>query len=447
MKSYVTSKKGSSAVFLSIVLSTLIALCFALIMAAREQTVTSRADALIHLAGESLLSEFHREISEEYGLFLLEGDERELTDHLRRYITPSLSAMNGVSVSGIRASGGRYAVVDPEPIRQQILSGMKAGGRMALPVGSAGTGQTDPAPTVSAADTAENFAANASGRHLRHGPTIASLPSRQMPEKDGLSDAIGRLSREGGLSQALSAGTEDYLLSSYILATFSSRRSERPEHFFRWETEYILFGKLSDEENARAADRALCTLRLPSNLAHIYADSAKRDMLAATAEAIAPGPAGAAVQALLAATWAWAESDNDVKLLTEGDPVPLVKSRQTWALDLDDVVKNLISGVLDPEKFESREDGSVYDPDPRNLLKQNLRVIRPEKQEGLSYEQYLRILLLAQDDQTTVMRALDLIQINIRRNTDGLFLISGQCTGVSLEMSINHRSFRYEKQY
>lgn len=42
-----------------------------------------------------------------------------------------------VCESGIRASGGRYAVVDPEPIRQQILSGMKAGGRMALPVGSA----------------------------------------------------------------------------------------------------------------------------------------------------------------------------------------------------------------------------------------------------------------------------------------------------------------------
>lgn len=450
--------------FLSIVLSTLIAICFAMIMAAREQTVTSRADALIHLAGESLMGEYHRDILDEYGLFLLEGNEEELTGHLRSYLTPSLSAMKDVSVSDMRASGGRYATVDPEPIRQQILERMKTGGRVLLPGGSggssggsgssdggsggsggsAGTGQSSTAPTGSGSSGSSSSA----GRHLRHGPTIASLPSRQMPEGGGLLAAIDRLTREGGLSRAFTDGTEDFLLSSYVLDTFNSRgRLDRPGHFFRNETEYILWGKLSDEENAKATDRALRTLRIPANLAHIYADSSKRETLTAASEAIAPGPAGAAVQAILAATWAWAESENDLALLLQGDPVPLIKSRETWALDLEDVVKNMISGALSPEKFEPRGDGSAYDPEPESLLKGGRPVIRPAKKEGLSYDQYLRILLFSQEDQMTVMRALDLIQINVRQDMDGLFLISEQCTGISLEMTVNHRSFRYEKQY
>ena len=139
MNALFRTKRGSSAVFLSIVLSTLIAICFAMIMAAREQTVTSRADALIHLAGESLMGEYHRDILDEYGLFLLEGNEEELTGHLRSYLTPSLSAMKDVSVSDMKASGGRYAIVDPEPIRQQILGRMKTGGRVLLPGKSGGS--------------------------------------------------------------------------------------------------------------------------------------------------------------------------------------------------------------------------------------------------------------------------------------------------------------------
>ena len=60
-------------------------------------------------------------------------------------------------------------------------------------------------------------------------------------------------------------------------------------------------------------------------LAHIYSDPAEKAETLAMAEILTPGAAAPATQALLASTWAYAESDNDVKLLWQGGKVPVTK--------------------------------------------------------------------------------------------------------------------------
>ena len=422
------SRRGSSAVFLSVIMAALVTVSLTMITITRDYTAASRADGISRLACSSLLSEFHREILEEYGLFLVPGDGKGMTKKYSNYLTYSLSAMDGIDASEVEASGGRYAVVDPEPVRLQIMAYMKTGGLDLI----AGSSREDP-------DTKGK-----GQHHLRHGPTIASLPSRSFPEKDLLTslDTLGRLT---DLKEVFTEGTGKYLLGSYVLGRFNhSRAPTFEDHFFRHEAEYILHGRLSDQENLDKTVRALRALRTPSNLAFIYSDPVRRNALITAAEAIAPGPAGVALQAVIAGAWAYAESVNDVALLLEGHRVPAVKTDASWALDVDTVLSSLISGALDPERIAEGEDS----PDPEDMVQAGrLRTIHPEEDTGLTYEQYLRVLLFLKDDNVTVMRVLDLVQINARRNFDGEFLICEQSTGLSAGAKINGRELTYERSY
>ena len=63
----------------------------ALIYGVREESVRSRADAIINLAGDSVLSEFDYDVQKEYGLFLLKGSDRELSAKLRSYLRYSFA--------------------------------------------------------------------------------------------------------------------------------------------------------------------------------------------------------------------------------------------------------------------------------------------------------------------------------------------------------------------
>lgn len=424
------SRRGSSAVFLCIILAALVTVSISMIAICRTQTLSSRADGICRLSGDSLLSEFHREILEEYGLFLLTGNDDELSEKYRKYLRYAFSEDGDVKVSQAAVSAGRYSAVDPETIRVRLIEYMKSGGADLL---------ADEPDRISPPGSSP-----AGFHHLRHGPTIASLPSRQLPEKDLLTQ-LGSLDRMKDLRGVFSEGTERYLLSSYVLGKFNTCIDpEHTDHFFRCEAEYILHGKLSDEENHRRNIRALRALRTPSNLAFLYSDPVRRDALAAASEAIAPGPVGLALQAAIAGAWAYAESVNDVSLLLSGHRVPAVKDNESWALDLDTVFDHLVRGALDPDKYEEQEET----PDPESLVSAgSLPTLHPAQDKGLNYGQYLRVLLFMKDDGMTAARILDLIQINTRKNIDGSFLICEQSTGIETEARINERTFSYEKEY
>ena len=375
------------------------------------------------------MSRFHREILEDYGLFMISSDKVELTSALHRYIRPSVTSMKAVTAEDHRADGSRYLIVDPDPVKDQILSYMRSGGADLL----LGKDKED--------------AASMGYHDLNHGPTVVSLPSRQIPDMD-LVDLIGKKDVLKDIKGVFTEGSEKFLLGSYVTGTFNNCTgiADR-DHFFHNEVEYILCGRLTDEENEKAIIRTLRTLRLPSNLAHIYLDRDKMAALTATAEAIAPGPLGLAVQAALAGAWAFAESSNDAALLLEGKKVPLVKDDASWAMDVDALLSSLRNGALDPDRFESTEGSVPHGDDPEKLLKKDRRVIYPSENKGLDYEKHLRILLFLKDDPQTVMRILDLIQINVRKDHDGTFLIGEQSTGISYGLKINGRDLDYDRLY
>ena len=92
------SKRGSSAVFLSVILAALMTITLALIYGVREETIRSRTDSIVNLAGDSILSEFDSYVQEEYGLFLIRGNDQELSGKLRKYILYTTGSMEDMDV-------------------------------------------------------------------------------------------------------------------------------------------------------------------------------------------------------------------------------------------------------------------------------------------------------------------------------------------------------------
>lgn len=397
------NKKGSSAVFLTVILAALMSITLALIYGVKAEAIRSSTDAVVNLAGDSVLSEFDRQLQEDYGLFLIKGTDKELSQKLYRYISYSIADMEDVSINSVNVSAAGYSIADTELIKAQILEHMKV-----LEAGGLINDDADVGGEVQAEE-----------RSLRHGPTIASLPSSNLPDKSLTATAEALADKASEVDKVFKAGTDTYLINRYVFEHFNSRVHVADSgHFFKNEAEYILGGELSDKKNEKRVEIALKAMRFPINMAHLYSDSEKQAALLAAAELLTPGAAAPATQAVLASTWAYAESDNDVELLWQGYKVPMVKDNATWAIELD----NAIEGVLGD-------------------------TVMPAQEKGYDYEAYLQILMFFQDENIKISRILDLIQINMRAEYDSEFLINEYSAGISVEVKANGRTYKHEKKY
>ncbi len=190
------------------------------------------------------------------------------------------------------------------------------------------------------------------------------------------------------------------------------------ETFFLNEAEYILKGKMSDEDNRKAFRGDLLLLRNVPNLIFIYGDPVKKAELTAAAALITPGPGAIITQLILAEAWALAESENDVRLLEHGKKVPIYKTSITWAVDLQSIVDN-----------------------------KEVEYIDTKSTTGLTYQGYLQVFLFFQDKSTQLTRVMDLIQINMQGNYDGSFLIRDYNLGFDFKAKIDGREYAYKHKY
>ena len=158
-----------------------------------------------------------------------------------------------------------------------------------------------------------------------------------------------------------------------------------------YQLEYVVSGQASDAENLEKTVQRLLLIRLVSNFAYIQTDSAKRAEAAAMAATLCtllavPAIIEAVTQALLFA-WSFGESIVDLRALLKGSRVPLVKDSESWQLQL--------SGLLTLGSEEEWNEGK-------------------DTQGGMSYEEYLQILLFLTDTDEAAMRSLDLIEQHMR---------------------------------
>lgn len=198
----------------------------------------------------------------------------------------------------------------------------------------------------------------------------------------------GELNQGNGMTQEISIA-EKILFHEYLLKYAGYYGQEKEEGVLKYQIEYLLSGQGSDKENIAHVVSVLCGIRCASNLIYLYGDSEKM----AAAEAVASVLSTAvfmpelepAFETALLLGWVYVESLYDVKVLLAGGKVPLLKSSDDWHYDLD----SILEGV---------------DMQVKSL-----------GQEGMSYKDYLHVLLYLANTEKITFRFMDILEMDIRQ--------------------------------
>ena len=211
---------------------------------------------------------------------------------------------------------------------------------------------------------------------------------------DEIEDLQGMLKDSATTSMADKVQTEglgvEYALLHFSHAT--SKEKLEPTKL-KYEVEYLIAGKNSDMANIKSVVNKITLLRFGMNFAYILTDSAKRAEALGLATAIAGATANPAivkvVQYLILSAWSYAESLVEVRELLKGGRVPVVKNMENWNLSL--------SGLSNLSSNSSVKKYKV----------------------GLSYQDYLRVFLLATTNQDKkYYRMLDLMDMNVKQTNE-----------------------------
>ena len=190
----------------------------------------------------------------------------------------------------------------------------------------------------------------------------------------------------------------------YLVDNFKSAIQNEEKEGLKYELEYLVAGKKSDKENLEAVLKNICHIRFLSNYVCISTDEVKKAEANVMAGALCsmipvPGIIEVATQAILLA-WAYGESIVDLRVLMEGNKVDLIKTKDKWQLSLE--------GLME-------------------LRKKPLDAQSNEGESGITYEQYLQLMLLLEKKEMLSMRALDLIELQIAKNMEQTYFRADNC--------------------
>jgi Family of unknown function (DUF5702) len=180
------------------------------------------------------------------------------------------------------------------------------------------------------------------------------------------------------------------LFNEYLFEKFPNYLSENTdnESVLKYQAEYILCGKRSDEANLESVVNKLLLMREGINFVYLLTDNVKRTEAMALATAIVGYLGPLAVQMLelvLLLAWAFAESVLEVRMLLSGKKVALLKNTQNWNLSLENLAN--LSDVLDSGE---------------------------EDEGGIDYAGYLKMLMFFSNTNKKVTRSLDLIELTVQ---------------------------------
>lgn len=449
-------KRGSITVFLALILSLVTALVCTGIesvrMAAARTQILNGADIGLY----SLFGQFDREMLKDYDLFLLDGscgegslDLASVYDNFSSYMKPVLK-QNSQKLSVVQGGFSAYRLLTDErgePFYNQVVQYMKE------TLGSQGvsllldkmkdrkekTEQAEQAgQQAENGDIIENYDAEMEENNRKNEEALAE--AEKNPEGGELEDednvtappqkvvnpiSIIRRIRKMGILELVIPGNKGVYDGQVQAGTLLSRREKQkgmpmyePEKTdtsytsqilfqqylmeklgnytapgkgaLKYQTEYILSGKTGDIENLKSVARRLLLIREGVNMVHLVSDGTKRAQAAGLASAIASAflipPATGVIEAALLLCWAFGESILDVRELFDGGKVPLVKSASDWQLSLENL----------PE------------------LLNGLDSVRRGSEDGMSYEDYLQVLLLGVSREEKITRAMDMIELCVR---------------------------------
>lgn len=445
-------RKGEVTAFLSLIFILLLSFLGAMVESASVQVMKNYRRADMNSAIESVFAEYQKELLEEYDVFALEAtyetgeySENQIKNRLAHYGAgqlehrflrlqllsdhqglpfyeqavaymknkvgaDTLQGLLGISETWKQQEEDSKEYLKQEGNTEEELDSLLQESEAELPA------ENNPLPNMDQVKRSGLLQlVYPRGKEISN----RTVPAARMPSNRTLHKGYGSFAYSSGLDSALSK----LLFGEYILEQFKTAVKPQAESSPGYEIEYIIAGKESDRENLETVAKRLLLLRFAPNYAYLLSDAAKQ----AEAEAMALALSGAVAlpvlasvvkQALLLA-WAYGESIMDLRALLSDKKVPLVKSAQSWQLQLTNLL-TLGTG---------QDSGAAMDAG-----------------DGMTYPEYLRMLLFLNDRETNTMRALDVVEQNLRERKGLQFFRADQCVSkVELRSTCSlRRGIRYD---
>ena len=453
---YCGKERGSITLFLALILSLLLSLVCTSIESVRMASARTQILNSMDIGLYSVFGQYDRKLLEEYDLFALDGSMgggqlnlAKICDNLESYMKPVLK-QNSQKLE-LHQSGltGYRLLTDEcgEVFYQQIVQYMQEtlgsqGVQLLLNKMSDRERKTEEADLKAkqaetggsidrydsemdqASQKSRQAAQEAENRQQQEGQ-ISTQPAPTQPQADNPISIIKRIMKMGILELVLPPGreistrtvskdtmvsgrqlqqgmempdgvtadssyTSGVLFQQYLMNHLGNYTDPSKESL-AYQMEYVFGERDNDIDNLKSVASKLLFIREGVNFACLMADNVKRTEAQALAAAIASGflvpPAAVVIESALLLCWAFAESVLDVRELFAGGKIPLVKTSADWQISLS----NLSS------------------------LMEGLDSMRKNNEHGLSYEDYLQVLILPVSKEKKVMRAMDMIEDAIRK--------------------------------
>ena len=438
-------RRGYITVFLSLSLTLILSLVFTVIEGARISAIRMKFECVTDIGMNSVLAEYHRELLRQYDLLFVDtsygGSHPEIANteaHLRRYAQKNCRPEKGGVMSGgrdflamdmgmveipeyslapdengavlkrqitdymddypfgavldkISANVGilQGAGIDTKDVgawRQQYESQIEAIG---LPERETEDGGTEEVPLNNPADSVNATRSSGVLNLVLENPSAVSAVKVDLGEY--ISHRSGRMTGTGLCAEAVSAGggPNDLVFQAYLFEKCGYYGQEMDKSLLKYQMEYILAGEDTDWQNLEQVAKRLLLWREAANMLYLLSDGAKMAeaqalAMALTAVTLMPALAEPVKYTILFA-WAYVESLQDVKTLLNGGRVPIFKTAADW--------KTGINCLRDVRGSLAEDSGG----------------------SGLNYKEYLQIMVFLQDAETRTERAMDIMEMDIRR--------------------------------
>lgn len=372
----------------------------------KAEAISSAVDNLESLWVQSLLAEYDLNLRDKYGLFGFYGYPKDVENKILFYASESFDEKKYINVNSCACRLYDYSLNNVKIATKQIIAEGKAISASKV-IGKEPDDyrvQSIPGGALMQNDAKDAFEELPSGGNS--GTISFDFVKNLFQETASFGDVLKTQGNRFFINQ---------YISQYINNYCNSESFE--DSYLKCEREYLICGKHSDSANIKGVKNLIVAMRQVSNMAFLHTDSKKSKAILAAAELIAPEAPMLSYETIIAA-WALAESINDYKLLINGHKVPLVKTTESWALDLDVVL-------------DSWDEKCVY----------------TGVDSGESYDEYLSLLTYVMDEKVLILRIMDIVQLNMRYKYYDSFRIKDYNGGLELMIQVNGKDHVYKKEY
>ena len=443
-------------IYLALTMTILLSLCLALIEGARSNAIRMEAECVTDIGLNSTLAEYHRELQNRFNLFAIDSSygtryagKENTKQHLKTYVERNLStkdiflsdifyrdflamSLKDLEITKVSVftddSGAVFRKCAAEAVKddigitllQELLQWMQVVDDKELDSRDIAKEKhlidEQMEKIIEEAEEEREEVDEETGEIIEvdipfENPTRsleekrkegilkltidnpADLSTRRIKEEELVKKRMeGGLVNQGNLKMQKGTGAEQLLerffFQEYLLRYMSRYGQEKESDTILYQMEYLVAGKECDMDNLRIVADRICLMREAANTIYIFSDEIKcmeAELLATVMAVLIEVPELIPLlKTALLMGWAFAESLYDVKMILSGGRIPLMKTAETWHYSLQGALQG-----------EAEPDGN--------------------KSEGLSYDDYLRILMMLTDYDTLTGRAMNVVEADIRK--------------------------------